>query len=173
MGQATPTHHGHAARPLQVVCDASLQKQVHPHLLRMYLDQTAPTANPTPPRERWPCSQNRILLAWTACTQSAGSLVWAFMFQPLSNRERFSHRRWVLASLTHIARVSRNGNFGTSRSLSGHNAPSSTGHTWRTCRFLRWHLWMTRTHMIGLIPSAPCGFLRPRPWMGSVFPLHA
>ena len=103
MGQATPTHHGHAARPLQVVCDASLQKQVHPHLLRMYLDQTAPTVNPTPPRERWPCSQNRILLARTACTQSAGSLIWVFMFQPLSNRERFSHRRWVLASLTYIA----------------------------------------------------------------------
>ena len=56
MGQATPTHHGDAARPLQVVCDASLQKQVHPHLLRMYLDQTAPMANLTPPRERWPCS---------------------------------------------------------------------------------------------------------------------
>ena len=68
----------------------------------MYLDQTAPTANPPPPRERWPCSQNRILLARTACKQSAGSLIWVFMFQPLSNRELFSHRRWALASLTQI-----------------------------------------------------------------------
>ena len=58
--------------------------------------------------------------------------------------------------------------------LSGRNAPSPTGLTWRTHRFLRWHLWMTHTHIIGLIPLAPCGFLRPRPsWMGSVLPLHA
>ena len=88
------------ARPLQVVCNASLQKQVHPHLLRMYLDQTAPTATPTPSQERWPCSQNRILLARAACKQSAGSLIWVFLFPPLSARELSSHRRWALASLT-------------------------------------------------------------------------
>ena len=102
MGQAAQTHHGRTAGPLRVVCDASLQKQVHPHMLRMYLDQTAPSTNPIPQRERWPCSQNRILMARTHCKQSAGSLIWVFMFQPLSNRELFSHRRWVLASLTQI-----------------------------------------------------------------------
>ena len=102
MGQAGQTHSAGTAPPLRVVCDASLQKQVHPHLLRMYLDQTAPAANPPPPHERWPCSQNRILLARTACKQLDGSLIWVFMFQPLSNRELFSHRRWALASLTQI-----------------------------------------------------------------------
>ena len=61
MEQATQTHQGNDARPLRVVCDASLQQQVHPHLLRMYLDQTAPTTTLNPSRERWPCSQNRIL----------------------------------------------------------------------------------------------------------------
>ena len=86
--------------PLRVVCDASLQKQVHPHLLRMYLDQTTPTTTPTPSRERWPCSRNRILLARAACKQSAGSLIWVFLFQPVSARELSSHRRWALASLT-------------------------------------------------------------------------
>ena len=48
MGHAGQTHSAGAAPPLRVVCDASLQKQVHPHLLRMYLDQTAPAANPPP-----------------------------------------------------------------------------------------------------------------------------
>ena len=40
MGQAVRTHSAGTAPPLRVVCDASLQKQVHPRLLRMYLDQT-------------------------------------------------------------------------------------------------------------------------------------
>ena len=102
MGHAEQIHGAGTAPPLRVVCGASLQKQVHPHLLRMYLDQTSPVANPSPPRERWPLSQNRILLARTVCTQLDGSLIWVFMFQPLSSRERFSHRRWVLASLTRI-----------------------------------------------------------------------
>ena len=76
------------------------RKKVHPHLLRMYLDQMAPTTTTTPSRERWPCSQKRILLARTACTQSTGSLIWVFLFQPLSARDLSSHRRWALAPLT-------------------------------------------------------------------------
>ena len=62
------------ARPVRVVFGASLQKQMHLHLLRMYLDQTAPTTTPTPSRERWPCSRNRILLARAACKQCVGRL---------------------------------------------------------------------------------------------------
>ena len=80
MGQAAQTHHGRAAGPLRVVCDASLQKQVHPHMLRMYLDQTAPTTNPIPQQERWPCLRNRVLTTRSHCKQSAGSLIWVFMF---------------------------------------------------------------------------------------------
>ena len=34
--------------------------------------------------------------------QSEGSLIWVFLFQPLSRSEPTSHRRWTLASLTQI-----------------------------------------------------------------------
>jgi hypothetical protein len=67
MGQAAQTHDEDIARPLQVVCEASLQKLIHPHLLRMYLDQAGLTAAPSPPRERWLRSQSRIRLAREAC----------------------------------------------------------------------------------------------------------
>ena len=98
VGQAAQTHTDGDARALRVVCDASLQKQVHPHLLRHYLDRTTPTT--TPPRERWQCVRRRLRLTRDECMRLPDSLIWVFLFQPLSTHERSSHRKWVLASLT-------------------------------------------------------------------------
>ena len=173
MGQAAQTHHVGTAGSLRVVCDASLQKQVHPHLLRMYLDQTAPTANPAPPRERWPCLQNRILLARAACKQSAGSLIWVFVFQPFSNRELFSHRRWALASLTQI----------TGEQKWQLRSQSLTSGTQRAVLF-RPHMANaplppvapmdgTYTYDWPRPPLTPRGSPRPRPWMDFAPPLRA
>ena len=98
VGQAAQTHADGDTRALRVVCDASLQKQVHPHLLRKHLDRTTPAT--TPPRARWQCLRRRFRLAREECMRLQGSLIWVFLFQPLSTQERSSHRKWALASLT-------------------------------------------------------------------------
>ena len=53
MGQTTQVHHTRGERSLHVICDASLQKQVHPHMLGMYLNQPELSAIDSPPRVRW------------------------------------------------------------------------------------------------------------------------
>ena len=98
VGQAAQTHAGGDTYSLRIVCDASLQKQVHPHLLRKYLDRMTPAT--TPPRARWQSLRCRLRLAREECMQLQGSLIWVFLFQPLSAQERSSHRKWALASLT-------------------------------------------------------------------------
>ena len=87
---------------LHVMCDASLQKQAHLHMLSMYLDQPELSVVDRPPQVRWSKKNDSIYAAREACTQSPGSLIWVFLYQPLSdsNRDKASHRRWVLASLT-------------------------------------------------------------------------
>ena len=104
MGQTTQVHHERGARSLHVICGASLQKQkqVHPRILGMNLSQPELSAIDRPPRVRWPDKRNSIHAARGACAQSPGSLIWVFLYQPLSNssKDKAPHRRWVLASLT-------------------------------------------------------------------------
>ena len=100
MEQTTQVHHAHGARPLHVTCDASLQKQVHPHILGMYLDEPELSVIDRPPQVRWSKKSDQIRAARQECIQSPGSLIWVFLYQPLSNRDKASHRRWALASLT-------------------------------------------------------------------------
>ena len=52
IGQTTQVHHARGARSLNVICDASLQKQVYPRLLGIYLDQPELSAIDHPPRIR-------------------------------------------------------------------------------------------------------------------------
>ena len=54
----------------------------------------------TPPRARLQSLRCRLRLAREECMQLQGSLIWVFLFQPLSTQERSSHRKWALASLT-------------------------------------------------------------------------
>ena len=85
MGQTTQVHHERDARSLHVICDASLQKQVHPHILGMYLNQPERMTTNRPPRVRWSDERGSMHTARDACTQSPDSLIWAFLCQPLSN----------------------------------------------------------------------------------------
>ena len=150
---------------LRVVCDASLQtaetsaSSPTPDVSRPNGPYGKP---PAPPRERWPCSRNRILMAWAACKQSTGSLIWVFMFQPLSNRdERLSHRRWVLAPLTRITGEQKwqlrcqSLAVGAQRAVTYRphmaNAPLPPVAPMDDTYTYNWS-----------DPSVPCGFLRPR-----------
>ena len=65
MGQTTQVHHARGARSLHVICDASLQKQVRPHLLGMYLNQPGLSAVDSPPRIRWSDKRDSIRI-WLA-----------------------------------------------------------------------------------------------------------
>jgi hypothetical protein len=102
MGQTTQVHHTQGRRSLHVICDASLQKQVHPHMLGMYLSQPELSANDSLPHVRWPDKRDSIRTDRHACTQLVSSLVWVFLYQPLSNlrKDEAYHRRWVLALMT-------------------------------------------------------------------------
>ena len=78
------------------------------------------------------------LPAREACTQSPGSLIWVFLYQPLSNpsRDKASHRRWVLASLTRTPNLREW--IGTYQSASAHatnitmHRPSMAGNPFLT-----------------------------------------
>ena len=85
MGQTTQVHHARGARSLRVICGASLQKQVHPHMLSMYLDQPELSMTDRPPQVRWSEKNDSIYAAREACTQSPGSLMWVFLYQSLSS----------------------------------------------------------------------------------------
>ena len=53
MGQTTQVHHAWGARSLNVIYGASLQKQFHPHMLGVYLDQPELSVIDRPPQVRW------------------------------------------------------------------------------------------------------------------------
>jgi hypothetical protein len=101
MGQVVSLHDSGEVPSLRIVCDASLQTQVHPHLLHTYLAQTAPTtadagASPRP----WSVTRDLARQARQASLQVPGSLIWVFLYQSLSASDAGSNRRWALASLT-------------------------------------------------------------------------
>ena len=88
--------------PVRIICDASLQKQVHPHLLHQCLERTPTPGSNLRPSSRWPVLQKHTHLERANCMSSPDSLIWVFLFQPSSDEEEFLRHRWVLATLSKV-----------------------------------------------------------------------
>ena len=83
--------------PIRIICDASLQKQVHPHLLHQYIERNPTPDNNLRPPSRWPVLQKHTHSERATCMTTPNCLIWVFLFQPPSNEEEFLRHRWILA----------------------------------------------------------------------------
>ena len=97
MGHTTLLKASCKSGPVRIICDASLQKQVHPHLLHQYIQRTPTPDNSSRPSTRWPVLQKHTYLERAQCMTTPGCLLWVFLFQPPSGEEEFIHR-WILAT---------------------------------------------------------------------------
>ena len=88
--------------PARIICDASLQKQVHPHLLHRYIERTPTTGNNPRPSTRWPVLQKQTYLERAKCMTTPNCLIWGFLFQPPSEEEEFLRHRWILATMEKV-----------------------------------------------------------------------
>ena len=88
--------------PIRIICDASLQKQVHPHLLRQYIQRTPTPDDNSRPSTRWPVLQKRTYLERAQCMATPNCLIWVFLFQPPSEEEAFLRHRWILATMNKV-----------------------------------------------------------------------
>ena len=88
--------------PVRIICDASLQKQIHPHLRHQYIERTPTPGNNLRPSSRWPVLKKHTHLERANCMSTPDSLIWVFLFQPPSDEEEFLLHRWVLATMNKI-----------------------------------------------------------------------
>ena len=66
--------------PVRIICGASLQKKVHPHLLHQYVERTPTPDNNLRPSSRWPVLKKHTHLERAKCMTTPNCLVWVFLF---------------------------------------------------------------------------------------------